>query len=90
MELAFGVWVGNIALLTLMIWVGNITNDILVLELGKEFSMCPFEAWDAFGTPLPCVDSFVPIGLGSLCIPLLCIGGVVAIVFGSFPTIGLS
>jgi len=44
MELAFGVWVGNITLLTLMIWVGNITNDILVLELGKEFSMCPFEA----------------------------------------------
>jgi hypothetical protein len=44
MELAFGVWVGNIVLLTLMIWVGNITNDILVPKLGKEFSMCPFEA----------------------------------------------
>jgi hypothetical protein len=42
--LAFGVWVGNTILLTLMIWAGNIIDDTLVAELGKEFSMCPFEA----------------------------------------------
>jgi hypothetical protein len=44
MELAFGVWVGNIVLLTLMMWAGNIIDDTPVLELGKESFMCHFEA----------------------------------------------
>jgi hypothetical protein len=83
MELAFGVWVRNTILLTLMIWASNIIDDILVLELDKESFVC------ASCTPLPSVDSFMPIGLGSLCTPLLGIGGVVAIVLVSIPTIGL-
>jgi hypothetical protein len=37
----------------LMMWAGNIIDDTPVLELGKESFMCHFEAWGAFGTPLP-------------------------------------
>jgi len=44
MELAFGVWVGNVVLLTLMIWASKIIDDTLVPELGKESFMSHFEA----------------------------------------------
>lgn len=50
MELAYGVWVYNTLLVTLMIWATNIINDTTIPELGKEFFVCPFEAWGDFNT----------------------------------------